>query len=411
MKRRDLLQWAAGSVVTLTLGGCGAGSSEINLPNTYGETRLVASSSAYGAAMVNPGFVNAWGLALRPAGQGGHFWVTASGTSFEFVGDVGAKPLTTDSLKTVALPKAAANVGSANGVVFNGGSQFVITQNHANGAITAPAKFIFVSDNGVLSAWTERKRPDGSFDWPDKAQVMWDGSAQGSSLFGLAITTGAQEADNKLIAVDFGSTPRLRVFNARFQEEPLNGRFPNPFARAAGGFQVGDTVPFNVQTLLLGGVESVFVTYTNTEADPENPGQFMEASEALGQGKGRLVQYTRQGQLIKVWDDQGFLNGPWGLVVAPPGFGPFSGQVLVGNFTNGHLIGFDPQTQRATGLMRDAKGEILKIDGLWGLAFGNGEALGDANALYYAAGPAGEADGLMGALRWGDQELLLGTFD
>jgi uncharacterized protein (TIGR03118 family) len=253
----------------------------------------------------------------------------------------------------------------------------------------------------VLSAWTERQRADGAFDWPDKARVMWDGSAQGSSLFGLAITAGAQAVDQKLIAVDFGKSPRLRVFNARFEEEPLKGRFPNPFARATGGFQVGDTVPFNAQTLVLDGIAFVFVTYANTEADPENPGQFMEASEAAGQGQGRLVQYTPQGQLVKIWEDQGLLNGPWGLVAAPQaGFGPFSGQVLVGNFTTGDLVGFDPQTQRATGSVRNANGEVLKIDGLWGMTFGNGVALGDANALYYAAGPAGEADGLMGALRW-----------
>jgi uncharacterized protein (TIGR03118 family) len=400
MNRRHLFQWSAGAAVAAVLSACGGDADSSR--NAYRETRLVASQASYGAAIVNPDFVNAWGLAIRPAGQGGHFWVTGSGTSFEFVGDVGGAPLKTDALKTVALPAVGENAGAANGVVFNTGSQFVITQDHPSGNITAPAKFIFVSDNGVLSAWTERKRADGTFDWPDKAKVMWDGSAQGSALFGLAITNGAQAEANKLVAVDFGKAPRLRVFNARFEEEPLNGRFSNPFARAAGGFQIGDTVPFNVQTLLLNGVASVFVTYTNTEADPETPGAFTEASETVGKGRGRLVQYTPQGQLIAVWDDQGLLNGPWGLVVAPAeGFGPFSGHVLVGNFTDGSLVSFDPQTRRATGYVQDASGKAaLKIEGLWGLTFGNGASLGDANALYYAAGPAGEADGLMGALRW-----------
>ena len=34
-----------------------------------------------------------------------------------------------------------------------------------------------------------------------------------------------------------------------------------------------------------------------------------------------------------------------------------------------------------------------------GLQFGNGASLGDANALYFAAGPEDEKDGLFGVLR------------
>jgi hypothetical protein len=36
---------------------------------------------------------------------------------------------------------------------------------------------------------------------------------------------------------------------------------------------------------------------------------------------------------------------------------------------------------------------------LWGLQFGNGVSLGDSNALYVAAGPEDEKDGLFGSLR------------
>src|SRR5205807_5461707 len=49
------------------------------------------------------------------------------------------------------------------------------------------------------------------------------------------------------------------------------------------------------------------------------------------------------------------------------------------------------------GTLSESPGHPLVIDGLWGLTFGNGKA-GDANALYYAAGPDGEAHGLFGKI-------------
>ena len=105
--------------------------------------------------------VDAWGVAIRPAGAGGHFWVTASAASYEFVGDVDGTPLEIDpALVEVALPASGENPGAANGVVFNAtGTGFRITQTLADGDVfTAPAKFIFVSDNGTLSAWAQRSQ-------------------------------------------------------------------------------------------------------------------------------------------------------------------------------------------------------------------------------------------------------------
>ena len=50
--------------------------------------------------------------------------------------------------------------------------------------------------------------------------------------------------------------------------------------------------------------------------------------------------------------------------------------------------------------MRDASGNVIGLDGTWGLIFGNGASLGDTNALYFAAGTDGEAAGLFGSLRY-----------
>jgi uncharacterized protein (TIGR03118 family) len=398
MFRRQFLRVSSLAFPSVYLMGCGGGGGEsVPASNAYVQTNLVANSPAYAPQILEPNLVDAWGLAIRPAGAGGHFWVTGMATSFEYVGDVNGKPLYVDDLKTVDLPKLGEDGGKGNGVVFNSSADFVITQAHANGAITAPAKFIFVSDNGVISAWTERSVAGGKVDRPQEALKVVDYSDKNSSFFGLAISP----KQDQLFVVDFGANPlpQLRIFNSRFVEEPLNGRFANPFV-GTQGFQIGDLVPFNVHTLTYGNTTSVFVAYVNTQEDPDNPGQLLQAVESSGRGRGRLVEYTVQGQLVAVWDDRGALNGPWGMVVAPGNFGAFSGQLLVGNFSDGTIVGFDTQTRKATGYLRDTKGQVVKIQGLWDLLFGNGASLGDANALYFAAGPNGELDGLFGSLRF-----------
>ncbi len=401
MKRRQFLRAgaAAGASVTsgLWLTACGGGGGEsVAAGNRYQQTNLVASSAAYNPQIVEPLMVNGWGIAIRPAGAGGHFWVTASGTSLEYVGDVNGTPLFTDSLDVVTLPPSAGNVGAGNGVVFNTGTHFVITQDHPNGPITAPAKFLFVSDNGVLSAWTERLVSPGVYDRPVDAVTVLDYGADGSSFFGLALSP----ANDELYVVDFGANPlpTLRVIDASLHELAIGSRFPNPFI-GAGGFKVGDLVPFNVQTLTYGSTSSVFINYVNTSEDPGHPGQLLPAVESSGRGRGRLVEYTPAGDLVAIWDDRGTLNGPWGAVIAPADFGPFSNQLIVGNFSDGTLVGFDTTNKRATEYLRDANGNVLKIQGLWGLLFGNGASLGDANAMYFAAGPEDETAGLFGSLR------------
>lgn len=399
MKRRLFLEAGTAATAGLWLSGCGGGGNEdVASGNSYRQTNLVASSAAYQPQILEPDLIDGWGIAIRPAGAGGHFWVTAMGNSFEYVGDVNGTPLSQDALKVVALPASGDNGGAANGVAFNTGTNFVITQDAPNGPITAPAKFLFVADNGVLSAWTERARPDGSFDRSGTAITVLDYGSAGSAFFGLAISP----ANDMLYIVDFGANPEptLRIVNASLVEEPLNGRFANPFV-GAGGFQVGDLVPFNVQTVSYAGKSSVFVAYVNTSADPDNPGQLLPAEESSGRGRGRLVEYTPDGQLIAVWDDRGALNGPWGVVVAPANFGPFSNQLLVSNFSDGTIVGFDTGAKRATEYMRDTAGNVLKIQGLWNMLFGNGASLGDSNALYFAAGPEDETAGLFGSLRHG----------
>lgn len=380
-------------------------------PSAYRQEIFVANKAKYGAAGVDEKLVNAWGIAIRPAGAGGHFWVTGKDISFEYVGDVKASPdeklriLHQDGLKEVKLP-VGGDDKFATGVVYSDSKDaFVITQAIEGVApITAPAKFLFASDGGVISAWTERKKPDGTFDRAPEANNVIDESASGSQFFGLAISHDY----SRLYAADFGAKPGIRVYDGMFR--PAAVTFDAPFDENKNGkVDPGEYAPFNIQALTTpAGEHHLFVTYAKTQGCPKEEvekktcaeGELFAGEEDTSKpGQGRLAEFTEDGKLVAVWKDGGHLSAPWGVTFAPEGFGSLSGQLLVGNFGDGTIAAFDAKTHSFTDVMRSEKGEAVKIDKLWGILFGNGESLGDKDALYFAAGPDDEKDGVFGSLR------------
>jgi uncharacterized protein (TIGR03118 family) len=120
--------------------------------------------------------------------------------------------------------------------------------------------------------------------------------------------------------------------------------------------------------------------------------------EVDGDGYGHVAEYNEDGTLVKDFNDAGNLDAPWGVAIAPSGFGEFGGDVLVANFGDGTIAAFDPNTGNFIDQLRDTSGNPISIDGVWGLVFGNGVSLGDANSLYFTAGPNSEFDGLFGKL-------------
>jgi Ca2+-binding RTX toxin-like protein len=116
-----------------------------------------------------------------------------------------------------------------------------------------------------------------------------------------------------------------------------------------------------------------------------------------GAGFGFIDVYSTSGVLQQRLVSQGKLNAAWGRVQATANFGDFSNDLLVGNFGDGHINVYNPTTGKFLGTLK-TDGHAITIDGLWGLAFGNGNTAGDVNTLYYAAGPNDEADGLFGKI-------------
>ena len=193
---------------------------------------------------------------------------------------------------------------------------------------------------------------------------------------GLAI------AGSNLYAADF-SQGTINVFDSSFTP---SGSFTDP--NAAAGY-----APFNVQNL--GG--SLFVTYALQDASKHDNG--------FGVGTGFVDEFDTSGNLIKrigtgtaVGGTTSALDAPWGLALAPSNFGKSSNDLLVGNFGSGQISVFDPASGAFQGVLKDAAGNPLVNNGLWGLTFGNGVSAGDTNKLYFSAGTNFENDGLFGSI-------------
>lgn len=347
----------------------------------YTLKNIVANRQIYMPEIIDPNMVNAWGLAIRPAGAGGHFWInnTDTGTVSLYVGDVGGKELFQDDVKLITLPAAdpKAEHSTPTGQVFNGvETEFVVTHD----GITGPSKFIFCTEDGTIIGWTEKKNEDGSFIRPSHGVIMVDHSKEGAIYKGITVSVN-REGGNRLYAVDFANN-RVDMFDASFKPVSVEGAFARPAGVPA------DYAPFNVQEL--GGI--LYITYAKLTKEP--------GEEEQGTGLGYLAAFDYDGKLIREFEGGKDLDAPWGLAIAPADFGHASGRLLVGNFGDGKIVTYDLATGKQEGVLKRPDGSPLEVEGLWGMLFGNGQSLGDANALYYAAGPAEEADGVFGKIVW-----------
>ncbi|MCI0641236.1 MAG: TIGR03118 family protein [Gemmataceae bacterium] len=335
----------------------------------------LVSNQAGVARLQDPQLVNAWGMALSPGG--GALWVSAEGTGVStlYVGDVNGSPLTKSGL-TVTIPG-----GAPTGQVFNPTADFVVSSGNAS----SRAIFIFAGLSGFVTGWSPVVPAPGS----RVAQVAVFHPGQ-AIYTGLAL--GNNGAGNLLYAADFQNGD-IEVFGPTFQSVTLAGNFTDPDLPK-------DFKPFNIQNL--GG--QLFVTYARDkdgDASPDGHSGFVSVFDTNGNFVERLVS-------------RGHLDQPWGLALAPADFGEFSGALLVGNHGNGRIHAFDPNTGDLLGVLRDELHRPIRIDGLWGLTFGNGVSFGDKNALYFAAGPEDGTNGLLGSLRVfsDDQvEALAGTLN
>ena len=142
----------------------------------------------------------------------------------------------------------------------------------------------------------------------------------------------------------------------------------------------------------------MFVSYAAIGADESDPKKPAVAEEGAAPGAGRVAEFDANGTFVKTFVDKKGLNAPWGIELAPAGFGKLAGALLVANFGDGTIAAFDATTDTFLDYVRGPDGKPVVIDGIWGLLKGNGASLGRADAVYFSAGPRGEQDGIFGRL-------------
>jgi uncharacterized protein (TIGR03118 family) len=307
-------------------------------PIGFAQTNLASNQTD--ANLVNP-----WAIAASATSP---FWLGAngSGTSVLYNGAGVKQGL------TVTIP----GDGSVTGVVFSN------IAGNFNGNT-----FLFASEDGTVSGWR------GALGVT--AETLQLGSPAN-------VYTGLADANINGNGYAYAANFRAGTIDVL----KGNGGAPNPAGNFTDPNLPAGYAPFNVTKI--GG--SLYVTYALQDGSKKD--------DVSGAGHGFVDKYDLNGNFVARLITGGLLNSPWGLALAPAGFGDVGGALLVGNFGDGHINAYNPVTGAFIETLTDANGNPLAIDGLWGLSFGNGSGSGPAGTLYFTAGPGDESQGLFGRL-------------
>jgi uncharacterized protein (TIGR03118 family) len=338
--------------------GNGGRSGNAGNSGSYAVTNLV--SNVPGLALnVDANLVNGWGIVTGPTTP---FWVSDNGTGKSTVYDgTGALRL------TVTIPAVGGTgQGVPTGVVFNLGASPTSNDFLVSGPGTA-ARFMWSTEDGGIAAWAGGASATIRF-----------AASDGAVYKGLALA-GDGATHFRIYAADFHNG-KIDVIDSTFTKTSVAGGFADPKIPAT--FH-----PFNVMNIQ----GNLYVTYALC-CEPNSD------DEIEGVGLGYVDVFDTDGNLIRRVATRGKLNAPWGVALAPAGFGKFSNHLLVGNFGDGTINAYDPDDFSFSGQLRTSDGRPVTIDGLWGIAFGNGFQQQPATTLFFAAGPNDENDGLFGRI-------------
>jgi len=329
--------------------------------DTYSLTNLQSDIPGL-AAHVDPNLVNPWGMAANSSGS--VIWVSDNGTG---VSTLYQQDGTALSL-IVTIPTSARNKdgGNPTGVVFNSTTSFNVTLN----GNSAPARFIFVSEDGSISGWNPALNPN------DQAHAIAIAVDNGTNLGSkraiykgatLGVTGVTPNLHNFLYVTNF-HTARVETYDENFQQVNPNG-FIDPNLPA--GY-----APFGIRNF--GG--QIFVTYALQDAKGED--------DVAGPGNGFVNVFDTSGNFVKRLISNGKLNAPWGLALV-------DGELWIGNFGDGTINNYNPANGTFLETISRANGDPVQIDGLWDLLplVPPGTT---TTRVYFTAGIADEAHGLFG---------------
>jgi uncharacterized protein (TIGR03118 family) len=317
--------------------------------NSYVQTNII-SDGAVSAMQTDPTLINPWGVSI-----GTQFWINAAGSGNSLVenGD-GTKSF------AVTVPPASSSSphGLPAGTLYNSDATLFPIPG-------GPAQFLFSTLDGTISAWNATDGP---------AVIMINNSAAGAVYTDIAVDKAS--SGSFLLAANFASG-KVEIFSSSFAPTQLTGTFSDP--AIPSGYS-----PFGIHQIN----GKIFVTYAEVNS---------QGREAVGAGLGYVDVFNSDGTLVQNAISQGNLNAPWGMALAPSGFGLFAGDLLVGNFGDGIINAYDPTTFAFIGQLQDGSGNPIANPGLWEIIFGT-NGVGDSNTLYFAAGINSEKDGLFGSI-------------
>lgn len=353
LRRRTLCAVVLATATGLLLAGTAARARSAR-PTTFSTHNLVADTVGV-ADHTDPDLVNPWGLGFI---AGNPFWVADNGMGVSTLYDgTGAKtPLT-----VTIPPPAGADKAAPTGLVANTTSDF--SGDH----------FIFATEDGTIAGWSGGTA----------AVFRVDNSAGNAVYKGLAMAQVKHK--NFLFAADFHNN-RIDVFDSAYHPVAVTNLFRD--RHAPQGF-----APFNIAAIN----GRLFVSYAKQDA--------VQHDDEKGPGNGFIDEYSTSGKLMKRFasgtaagGSLTALNSPWGMSVAPSSFGKFARSLLVGNFGSGQIAVLDHNSGHLLGLLSNAQGQPLTIDGLWSVLPGGGGNSGDPLKVYFTAGPGGEQHGLFGVI-------------
>jgi uncharacterized protein (TIGR03118 family) len=316
--------------------------------DTYSSTNF--QSDIPGVAQhTDPNLVNPWGMAASATGT---IWVSDNGTgvSTQYNQDGTAVPLVVD------IPTAARNRDGANptGIVLNNTQFFQVTKN----GTSAPAIFIFVSEDGSISGWNP------TLDQTNAIIAVDNGTNHGVNHAVYKSTTlGVANGSNFLFVSDF-HTGKVETYDENFHQVTPNG-FVDPNLPA--GY-----APFGIRNFN----GEIFVTYAKQD--------HAKHDDVDCPGCGFVNVFDTSGNFLRRLVSNGNLNAPWGLAEV-------DNELWVGNFGDGLINVYDPTTGAFIETLMHADGTPLQIDRLWDL-------LPLGTGTYFTAGIADEAHGLFGLI-------------
>jgi uncharacterized protein (TIGR03118 family) len=334
------------------------------LSGAYLQTNLVSDLPGV-ANTTDPNLVNPWGIV---ASSGSPFWINDNGAGLSTLYNGSGTPQSL--VVTIPPPAGGTPPAAPTGIVVNTTSDFMVS----SGGKTGTAAFIFATEDGTISAWSPKVNATNAILEIDNSTV-----GLGAVYKGLALGNDSING-NRLFATNFRAGT-VDVFDKNFKAVKLGATaFQDPTLPA--GF-----APFGISNI--GG--KIFVTFAMQDDAKHD--------DVAGPGNGFIDVFDTNGTLLQHFASGGDLNSPWGLAMAPGNFGTFSGDLIVGNFGDGVIHAFNLTTGAEVGQLQDVNGNAVRIDGLWGLDFGNGASAGPKNTLFFTAGINAERNGLFGSLQ------------